>query len=107
VKAFLEEARRTGKTWDIIVCDPPTFSNSKRAVETLDINRDWPALCRSCLALLSPGGILYFSTNSRSLKFDPGGAATRDSTVIQDLSDFSVPEDFRNRNIHRLWKFTV
>lgn len=110
VKAFLAWAFRAGIKWDIVVCDPPTFSNSKRATDTLDVNRDWPELCRSALALLFPGGTLYFSTNSRSLKFDPdlvGGAATRAGTVIEDLSESSVPEDFRNRKIHRMWRFIL
>lgn len=110
VKAFLAGARRENKAWDLIVCDPPTFSNSKRAADTLDINRDWAELCRSCLAVLNPGGILYFSTNSQRLKFDPdliGGAAAREGTRIEDLSDASIPEDFRNRNAHRLWKITL
>lgn len=110
VKVFLAGSKRTDEKWDIIVCDPPTFSNSKRATDTLDINRDWAELCRTCLALLAPGGILYFSTNSRSLKFEPemiGGAASRDDTVITDLSAWSVPEDFRNKNIHRMWSFRI
>lgn len=108
VKAFLTAARRGGEKWDLIICDPPTFSNSKRTLEILDLNRDWSELCRLCLALLSPGGILYFSTNSRSLKFDReeiGGAATRDDVYITDISLESIPEDFRNKRIHRLWKF--
>ena len=108
VKSFLTAARRTGDKWDLIICDPPTFSNSKRTVDILDLNRDWAELCRLCLALLSPGGILYFSTNSRSLKFDRddiGGAASRDDIIVTDLSLESIPEDFRNKKIHRLWKF--
>jgi len=110
VKAFLAGAKRMDEKWDLIICDPPTFSNSKRTVENLDLNRDWIELCRTCLALLAPGGSLYFSTNSRSLKFDPeliGGAATRAGVTITDLSQASIPEDFRNKNIHRLWKFTT
>lgn len=110
VKAFLAGAKRTEEKWDLIICDPPTFSNSKRSAENLDLNRDWADLCRTCLALLSPGGTLYFSTNSRSLKFDPdliGGAATRAGVTITDLSAQSVPEDFRNKNIHRLWKIVI
>jgi 23S rRNA (cytosine1962-C5)-methyltransferase len=110
VKAFLAASKRSGERWDLIVCDPPTFSNSKRATDILDINRDWAELCRNCLALLNPKGILYFSTNSRSLKFDPGlvgGAACREDTKIEDLSAASIPEDFRNKNIHRLWKFNL
>jgi len=110
VKAYLAWAFRAGAKWDLIVCDPPTFSNSKRAADTLDINRDWPSLCRSALAVLTPGGTLYFSTNSRSLKFDAdlvGGAATREGTSIEDISEASIPEDFRNRKIHRMWRFTL
>lgn len=110
VKAFLATAKRSGDTWDLIICDPPTFSNSKRSADTLDLNRDWAELCRMCLSLLSLGGTLYFSTNSRSLKFDPdmiGGAATREGVIVLDVSAQSVPEDFRNKNIHRLWKITV
>ncbi len=110
VKAFLAEARRMKRSWDLIICDPPTFSNSSRASDILDINRDWAELCRSCLAVLNGGGTLYFSTNSRSLQFDPdliGGAAVRPGTVIRDLSAESVPEDFRNKKIHRLWKITL
>lgn len=110
VKAYLAWAFRSGLKWDIVVCDPPTFSNSKRSADILDVNRDWPELCRMSLALLSPGGVLYFSTNSRTLKFDPdlvGGAATRPGTVIEDITESSIPEDFRNRKIHRMWRFTL
>ncbi len=110
VKAFLAASMRSGRRWDLIVCDPPTFSNSKRAVDILDVNRDWASLCRGCLALLAPGGSLYFSSNSRSLKFDPaeiGGAAANERTTVRDLTEASIPEDFRDRRVHRLWKITV
>jgi len=110
VKAFLALAKRESSFWDLIVCDPPTFSNSKRAADILDINRDWAELCRMCLALLSPGGTLFFSTNSRELKFDAaliGGAAAREGTVIVDRTAESIPEDFRNKRIHRLWTITL
>ncbi|ULQ59860.1 class I SAM-dependent methyltransferase [Brucepastera parasyntrophica] len=106
-KEFITEINSSfpDKKWDIIICDPPTFSNSKRTKNILDINRDWEKLCLNCLVLLAPGGTLLFSTNSRSLKFD--GDAIRkqvqEPLAISDLSDKSIPEDFRNRKIHRLW----
>ncbi len=109
VKSFLARAKRESRRWDIIVCDPPTFSNSKRTADTLDVNRDWVDLCRDCLSLLSPGGTLLFSTNSRSLKFDPaliGGAASKPGMKVTDLSSWSIPEDFRDKKMHRLWRFT-
>lgn len=110
VRIFLNNALKANERWDIIILDPPTFSNSKRASEILDINRDWASLCRSALALLTPGGTLFFSTNSRSLVFDPsaiGGACAREGTVIRDLTAESIPEDFRSQKIHRLWTITT
>lgn len=110
VISFLKNAMRSQDKWDFIICDPPTFSNSKKLDDVFDINRDWAELCRLCLAVLSPGGTLLFSTNSRKLKFDPdlvGGAAANPATIITDLGDWSIPEDFRNRKIHRMWKFQL
>ncbi|OQB03354.1 MAG: Ribosomal RNA large subunit methyltransferase K [Spirochaetes bacterium ADurb.Bin215] len=108
--SYLKNAVRARDRWDLIICDPPTFSNSKKLDDVFDINRDWTELCRLCLAVLAPGGTLLFSTNSRKLKFDSdliGGAAANPATRITDLSDWSIPEDFRNRKIHRLWKFEL
>ncbi|QTQ17361.1 class I SAM-dependent methyltransferase [Treponema parvum] len=56
--------------YDIIILDPPTFSNSKSSQSVLDINRDWPYLVDMCVSLLNRGGVLYFSTNSKRLVFD-------------------------------------
>jgi 23S rRNA (cytosine1962-C5)-methyltransferase len=66
------------------------------------VDRDHPWLLERCARLLRPGGILYFSTNSRgfSLLGDPPGL------VGSEISEASVPEDFRNRRIHRCWRWT-
>ncbi|HEY0961573.1 MAG TPA: class I SAM-dependent methyltransferase [Pseudomonadales bacterium] len=41
-------------SYDLIVCDPPTFSNSKRMRGVFDVQRDHPALINQCLRLLRP-----------------------------------------------------
>ena len=95
--------------FDIIILDPPTFSNSKRTDNTLDINRDGSTLANKCIAILKPKGILYFSTNSRRLSFDasllqcPSGS----ELAVQDISAKTVPDDYRNAKIHRTWKISV
>ena len=95
--------------FDMIILDPPTFSNSKRTDTTLDINRDWSALVNKCIAILKPRGILYFSTNSRRLSFDgsllqcPQG----NELSVQDISAQTVPDDYRNAKIHRTWKISI
>lgn len=107
VSEFLRETR---DTWDLVVLDPPTFSNSKKTKDALDINRDWPKLVNACLMHLNPGGILYFSTNSRQLKFIPDLLAPpRPDAVVQtqDITAATIPEDFRNQKIHRCWKITI
>ncbi|WP_296827205.1 class I SAM-dependent methyltransferase [Treponema sp.] len=88
--------------FDLIILDPPTFSNSKRTEHTLDINRDWPDLVKKCLSLLNDKGTLYFSTNSRRLSFDQ--ALLPPGTIVSDISESSIPEDYRNKKIHRCWK---
>jgi 23S rRNA (cytosine1962-C5)-methyltransferase len=85
--------------WDIIIVDPPTFSNSTMAEGDFDVNRDWPELLRRCGRLLAKGGYILFSSNSQRLKWD--GAQL--SLPWIDAGEASVPPDFRNRRIHRCW----
>ena len=110
VAQFLKESR---DSWDIIVLDPPTFSNSKKTKDTLDINRDWPKLVNAALQHLNPSGTLYFSTNSRQLHFDetllqpPTKANDGVQLVVKDITATTIPEDFRNQKIHRCWKISL
>jgi len=85
---------------DLIVLDPPTFSNSKAMQGVLDVQRDHPWLIRQCLALLAPDGDLYFSTNLRSFELDP---LVQERARFTEISAKTVPQDFRDRRIHRCW----
>ncbi len=59
--------------FDLIFCDPPTFSNSKRMQETWDVQRDHASLITRTAELLAPGGVLVFSCNRRKFAFDLEG----------------------------------
>jgi len=50
-------------SFDIIIADPPTFSNSKRMKDFFDVQRDYALLINLALRALAPNGMLYFSTN--------------------------------------------
>jgi 23S rRNA (cytosine1962-C5)-methyltransferase len=104
VVRFLEEERASKDRYELIVLDPPSFSNSKRMQGVLDVQRDHVALVRGCLALLSPGGELLFSTNLRSFKLDADALA---DVPMTEISAQTVPPDFRNRRIHRCWRITA
>jgi 23S rRNA (cytosine1962-C5)-methyltransferase len=98
---FLIEAGDTGERFDLIVLDPPSFSNSKRMRASLDVQRDHPELLRRTLTLLAPDGELVFSTNRRGFRLDPAIAA---EFACEDISARSLPPDFRRRPPHRCWR---
>lgn len=85
--------------FDIIFLDPPSFSNSKRMQETLDIQRDHEELIEKTMQLLKPAGQLYFSTNFRKFKLNPSIA---EKFSVKDISPETIDKDYaRNPHIHR------
>jgi len=90
----------TLRLYDLIVLDPPSFSNSKKMLGILDVQRDHPWLIRQCLDLLAPRGAIFFSTNLRSFELD---AQVQTRARFTDLSARTVPEDYRDRKVHRCW----
>ena len=97
--------------YDMIILDPPTFSNSKNTYNVLDINKDWPKLCKDCLNILAPGGIMYFSTNSTKLSFDksllPQATVKNKVIMITDMTESSIPKDFEGTKCHKLWELKI
>lgn len=89
---------RPGGAYDLIFLDAPTFSNSKSMTATLDIQRDHVGLVRAAADLLSPEGIMIFSTNFRRFKLDPALALEFE---VADITKQTMPPDFaRNPRIH-------
>ena len=76
--------------FDLVVLDPPTFSNSKRMEDFLDIQRDHAAMINDCLRGMTKGGTLYFSTNYTKfvLEKDKIKAETKDITKATTPFDF-------------------
>jgi 23S rRNA (cytosine1962-C5)-methyltransferase len=80
--------------FDLIVMDPPTFSNSKRMEDFLDIQRDHGELINDCMAILNPGGILYFSTNFRRFVLDTEKIT---ASSVKDITKATTPFDFEGK----------
>jgi 23S rRNA (guanine2445-N2)-methyltransferase / 23S rRNA (guanine2069-N7)-methyltransferase len=90
--------------YDLVFCDPPTFSNSKRAGD-FDIQASHVRLLRAAMARLAPGGVLYFSNNFRRFKLDADAIAA--FAHCEDISPATIPPDFaRNPRIHRTGRLT-
>lgn len=90
-RRWLETA---GSEFDLIFLDPPTFSNSKRMEDTLDIQRDHARLLDLAMARLAPGGTLVFSNNQRRFRLDE--AVTR-RYAVEDISAKTFDPDFQRR----------
>lgn len=80
--------------FDIIIMDPPTFSNSKRMDDILDIQRDHVELVNDCLRGLKPGGLLYFSTNFRKFKLEGDKV---NAASVKDITKVTTPFDFEGK----------
>ncbi len=90
--------------FDLIVLDPPTFSNSKRMYSTLDIQRDHVLLLNRTLRHCAPGGCIFFSTNFKRFQMDTEQIR---ASSIRDISKQTVPDDFRNERIHHSFVVSV
>lgn len=89
-------------SYDLVVLDPPTFSNSKKMLDILDIQRDHRQLLGDVARVTRPGGVVYFSTNFR--RFKPDDDAFEAFSEIDEITSKTIPEDFRNKRIHRCWR---
>lgn len=111
VRRWISEQRETRNRWDLIFCDPPTFSNSsKMGNRTFDVQRDHTELIIGLSRLLTRQGEAIFSCNLRTFKPDIEGLA-RAGVVLTDITAQTIPEDFaRNPRIHKCYlvkRYTV
>lgn len=90
--------------FDLILLDPPSFSNSKRMEDVLDVQRDHVEMIHNTMRALSEQGTLVFSNNLRSFKLDTEALA---AYTIKDITASTIDEDFkRNPKIHQCWLIT-
>jgi 23S rRNA (guanine2445-N2)-methyltransferase / 23S rRNA (guanine2069-N7)-methyltransferase len=88
--------------YDLIFCDPPTFSNSKRA-DDFDVQGEHVRLLRAAVARLANDGVLYFSNNFRRFRLDDVAVAQFARCV--EITPETIPLDFaRDARIHRCWR---
>ena len=99
---WLAQTPASGEVFDLIFMDPPTFSNSARMTNVLDIQRDHGTLIRQAMARLADDGLLIFSNNFRRFRLDD---KLEQEFAIEDISPTTIDRDFkRNPRIHRCWQ---
>ncbi|TKK65253.1 methyltransferase domain-containing protein [Ilyomonas limi] len=100
VKQYLKTLREN--SFDLVIMDPPTFSNSKRMNDFLDIQRDHVELLNDVLAATTAAGIVYFSTNFTKFVLD---AEKIKASSIKDITKATTPFDFEGKL--KRWCFRI
>jgi 23S rRNA (cytosine1962-C5)-methyltransferase len=100
VKQYLKTLKPD--SFDLVIMDPPTFSNSKRMKDILDIQRDHVELINDVLKAITPGGLLIFSTNYTKFEIDSSNIL---AGSIKDITKATTPFDFEGKL--KRWCFEI
>ncbi len=99
---WLSEHQIADESFDIILLDPPTFSNSKKMAKAFDVARDHENLVILCMKLLTPKGTLYFSTHFKKFKMSK---RINQQFIIRDITKETIDFDYRrNPKIHSVYE---
>lgn len=93
--------QKNSNTFDVIFLDPPTFSNSKKMEDTFEVERDQDFLVESCMQMLAPEGVLYFSNNKRKFKISD---SILSKYRVKEITTESIPQDFHDKKIHNCFE---
>jgi 23S rRNA (cytosine1962-C5)-methyltransferase len=86
------------RAFDVVLCDPPSFSSSKKS-GAFSVREDYRPLVRAALRVLEPGGIACFSTNFRGVAREQFLRTLHDGAEMQNralrvLTVLGQPADF-------------
>ena len=87
--------------YDMIVLDPPTFSNSKSMKDIFDVQSMHVELINLCLKKLKRDGQLIFSTNARKFEI----YADEIEGVVKEITTSTEPFDYKGKLLR--WCFSI
>lgn len=104
-REYLSWAKKKGLSFDLVICDPPSFGRSK--VGVFSIEKDFVELMKSLLQVTAPKGRILFSTNFEKWSMEDLEKRTRQAAQALSLSielqptpspdwDFELPRQPRN-----------
>ena len=102
--SFLKMCQSQGVRFDLAFIDPPSFFQVRQTEKSFDINKDHCVLIGEVLKVMEPKSVVLFSTNHQ--RFTPQ-LERLSLRGLEELTPKTIPEDFRNRQIHRCWQIAV
>ncbi|MBD65002.1 MAG: hypothetical protein CME62_07325 [Halobacteriovoraceae bacterium] len=89
--------------YDLIILDPPSFSNSKSMEDNFNVQDDHVWMIEKLMSCLNKGGELYFSNNLTKFKISE---ELKEKFKVEDITYKTIPPEFRNKKIHQCFKIT-
>lgn len=90
--------------YDLVVVDPPTFSNSKRMKTFFDVQQDHVHLLNQVFKTVIPGGTVIFSNNYSKFMLDEKALKAQQ---IKDITKTTTPFDFEGKLQRYCFEITV
>jgi len=104
VSQYLQKAFKEGNRFNFCVVDPPSFFKDKKTGKQFDIKYDHTMLLENVLKVMLPGSLVFFSTNHQRFVPHLDGLKVKE---IRDITLTTIPEDYRNKQVHRCWRIRV
>jgi 23S rRNA (cytosine1962-C5)-methyltransferase/23S rRNA (guanine2445-N2)-methyltransferase / 23S rRNA (guanine2069-N7)-methyltransferase len=101
IESALDYLPKAQNKFDLIICDPPTFSNSKSMGHDFEVEEDQLILVNECMRLLNDDGVLYFSTNKRKFKIN---STIESKYLVANITPKTIPQDYHDQKIHHCFK---
>jgi len=89
--------------FDLIIADPPTFSNSHSRDEDWDVQKDHVQLIDAAMNLLASEGVLHFSNNFKKFMLD---TELKEKYEVKNMSKESFDDDFKASKIHHYFQIS-
>lgn len=104
VDMFLDRAAQEGEKFEFAFVDPPSFFQDLTRQVEFDVNYDHPDLLEKVIRVMAPQGKILFSTNHQ--RFEPNFDNLKVTSIV-DITKKTIPQDYRNKQVHRCWEITV
>ena len=100
---FIEKEVEKGAQYDIVIFDPPSFSNSHKMDKPFDVKKDYLAWIAKLSRIMSDHALLIFSSNSSTFALDKN--SLKHSFKIIEISSQTAPQGFSKSKggISRVW----
>jgi 23S rRNA (guanine2445-N2)-methyltransferase / 23S rRNA (guanine2069-N7)-methyltransferase len=98
---YLDAAAAEKERFDLVVFDPPTFSNSRKMNSTFNVQRDYASYLHRIARILKPSGAVVFSTNLSTFSMNKN---ILKEYQISEITRETIPLGFSRKRVpHKCW----